>query len=133
MALPSPHPTLKEQTFTTATQSMGATPLAAVIRAPFRGRVVLVAAVAHGTFTTDNSVAVAIVPAVAGGTAPGAGTAVTGSPMTLTASNSAAGTSTSLAPAGANLVNEGDLISFTPSGSTGTTIGATYSATIQAA
>jgi hypothetical protein len=133
MALPTPHPTLKEQTFSCSTQSMGATPLAAVIRAPFRGKIVLLGAVAHGTFITDNSVAVAIVPVVAGGTAPGAGTAITGSPMTLTASNSAAGTSASMVPSGANFVNEGDLISFTPSGSTGTTIGATYTATIQAA
>jgi hypothetical protein len=133
MALPTLHPTLKEQTFTTATQSMGATPLPAIIRAPFRGKIVLIGAVAHGTFVTDNSVAVAIVPAVAGGTAPGAGTAITGSPLVLTAANSAAGTSASFVPSGANLVNEGDLISFTPSGSTGTTIGATYSATIQQA
>lgn len=133
MALPNSYPLLKIEVLSASTQSMGATPLAAVIRAPFRGKITLLAAVAHGTFVTDNSIAVTIVPSVTGGTAPGAGTAVGGSPMTLTASNSAAGTSTSKVPTGANFVNEGDLIVFTPSGSTGTTIGATYSATIQQA
>lgn len=132
MALPSTHPTLKEQTFNASTNSIATTPLAAVIRATYRGRIVLCGAVSHGAFTTDCSIAVAIIPSVAGGTAPGAGTAITGSPMTLTASNSAAGTSTSMVPSGANLVNEGDLISFTPSGSTGTTIGGTFSAVIRA-
>jgi hypothetical protein len=133
MALPTPHPTLKEVQIHTSTQSIASTPLAAVARAPFRGKVVKVGAVSHGAFTTDCSVAVAIIPGVAGGTAPGGGTAITGSPMTLTASNSAAGTSTSMIPTGANLVNEDDLIMFTPSGSTGTTIGGTFYAVIQTA
>ena len=70
--------------------------------------------------------AVAIIAAVAGGTAPGSGTAITGSPLVLTASNSAAGTSASMTPTGANVANEGDLVTFTPSGSTGTTIGGTF-------
>ena len=131
MALPVPHP-LDEETFSTATQSMGGTPLAAVIRVTFRGQISRLGAVAHGTFTTDNSIAVAIITPVAGGTAPGAGTAVSGSPMTLTASNSAAGTSTSMVPTANTFVNEGDMIVFTPSGSTGTTIGATYTAVIAA-
>jgi hypothetical protein len=132
MALPNPHPTLKEQTFSASTNSIATTPLACVVRATYRGKVVMLAGVSHGAFTTDCSVAVAIIAAVAGGTAPGAGTAVTGSPMVLTASNSAAGTSISMVPTGANIVNEGDLIMFTPSGSTGTTIGGTFSAIIQA-
>lgn len=133
MALTVNHPTLKEVTVYTCTNSMGSTPLAAVARVPFRGKIVKVGAVSHGIFTTDNSVAIAVIPSVAGGTAPGSGTAVSGSPMTLTASNSAAGTSTSLIPTALTAVNEDDLIMFTPSGSTGTTIGATYYATIQLA
>ena len=126
MAYPSPHPMLQERYLHTSTNSIASTPLAAVIRAPFRGKITLVTGVSHGAFTTDCSVAVAIVPVVAGGTAPGAGTAVTGSPLVLTASNSAAGTSNTMVPTAANVVNEGDLISFTPSGSTGTTIGGTF-------
>ena len=133
MALPTNHPILKEAYLDTSTNSIASTPLACSVRAPFRGNVVLVAGVAHGAFTTDCSVAVVIKPAVAGGTAPGSGTAITGSPLVLTASNSAAGTSASYVPSGAFAVNEGDLIVFTPSGSTGTTIGGTFYAHIQAA
>ncbi len=132
MAYPSSHPTLKEQTFSASTNSIASTPLAAVVRATFRGKVVLCAAASHGAFTTDCSVAVVIIAAPAAGAAPGAGTAITGSPMTLTAANSAAGTTNTMTPTGANIVNEGDLIVFTPSGSTGTTIGGTFSAIIQA-
>lgn len=132
MALPTNHPLLKEQTFTASTNSIASTPLACAIRAPYRGVIVSIGGVSHGAFTTDCSVAVVIKAAVSGGTAPGSGTAITGSPLVLTASNSAAGTSSSYVPTGANVVNEGDLIVFTPSGSTGTTIGGTFSATIQA-
>lgn len=132
MSYPSSHPLLREQVFQTCTNSIASTPLACVIRAPYRGRVVLCAGVSHGTFTTDCSIAVAIITAPAAGAAPGAGTAITGSPMTLTAANSAAGTVITMLPSGANIVAEGDLISFTPSGSTGTTIGGTFYATIQA-
>lgn len=126
MALPTPHPMLQERVLQSSTNSIASTPLACVARAPFRCRVFLVSGVSHGAFTTDCSVAVAIIPSVAGGTAPGAGTAITGSPMTLTASNSAAGTSATMTPTAANICNEGDLIMFTPSGSTGTTIGGTF-------
>ena len=130
MALPVNHP-LDEQTHHTSTNSIASTPLAAVIRAPYRGRIVSLGAVSHGAFTTDCSVAVAVIAAPVAGVAPGAGTAVGGSPMTLDDTNSAAGTSTSLTPTTETYVNEGDLIVFTPSGSTGTTIGATFSASIQ--
>ena len=129
MALPNNH-TLQERTIHSSTNSIASTPLACVIRAPFRCKVTNVFGVSHGAFTTDCSVAVAIIPSVAGGTAPGAGTAITGSPLVLTASNSAAGTSATFTPSGANVANEGDLISFTPSGSTGTTIGGTFGAVI---
>jgi hypothetical protein len=130
MALPDPHPYLKERTIESCTNSIASTPLACAMRAPFRCRITKVAVVTHGAFTTDCSVALAIVAAVAGGTAPGSGTAVTGSPLVITASNSAAGTTASMTPSGANLMNEGDLLTLTPSGSTGTTIGATFAATI---
>jgi len=130
MALPNSHPMLFERVVQTSTNSIASTPLACVAVAPFRGRIVKLGAVSHGIFTTDCSIAIAIITAVAGGTAPTAGTAVTGSPMTLTASNSATGTSTSIVPTAANIVNEGDLIMFTPSGSTGTTIGGTFYAVI---
>jgi hypothetical protein len=131
MALPVNHP-IDEQTLSCSTNSIASTPLAAAVRAPFRGVISRFGAVSHGAFTTNCSIAVAIITPVADGTAPGSGTAVSGSPMTLAATNSAAGTSTSMVPSAVTVVNEGDLIVFTPSGSTGTTIGATFSAVIQA-
>lgn len=129
MALPVLHP-IDEQTFSCSTNSIASTPLAALVRIPYKGQIMRFGAVSHGIFTSDCSIAIAVIAAVAGGTAPGAGTALSGSPMTLTASNSAAGTSTSLLPTAITFVNEGDLVMFTPSGSTGTTIGATFSVTV---
>lgn len=129
MALPVLHP-IDEQTFSCSTNSIASTPLAAVVRVPYKGQIMRFGAVSHGIFTSDCSIAIAVIASVAGGTAPGAGTAVSGSPMTLTASNSAAGTSTSLLPTAVTFVNEGDLVMFTPSGSTGTTIGGTFSVTV---
>lgn len=127
MALPNNH-TFIELRVSCSTNSIASTPLAACVRAPCRARIATLTAVSHGTFTTDCAIAVAIIVAPAAGAAPGAGTAVTGGAMTLTAANSAAGTTISSTPTAANFVNEGDIISFTPSGSTGTTIGATFTA-----
>lgn len=133
MALANTHNVLREETVFTCTNSIASTPLACVVPAPFNGYITQIVGVAHGAFTTNCSVALAIIPQVAGGTAPGGGTAITGSPLVLTASNSAAGTSTTMTPSALNFVNEGDLIMFTPSGSTGTTIGGTFMATIKRA
>jgi hypothetical protein len=126
MSLPNPHAQLQEFFLSTTTNSLASTPLACSVRAPKRCKITMISAVSHGIFTTDCSVAMAIIPSVAGGTAPGAGTAITGSPLVITAANSALGTSSSMVPSGANIANEGDLITFTPSGSTGTTIGGTF-------
>ena len=130
MTLPVNH-ALSEHTVFCSTNSIASTPLACLTRSPCRGTIVKLGGVSHGIFTTDCSVAVVIIPSVAGGTAPGGGTAITGSPLILTAANSAAGTSNTMVPTGANLVNEDDLIMFTPSGSTGTTIGGTFYAVIR--
>ncbi len=132
MSLPANHPLL-EDTLSCSTNSIASTPLAACVRAPFRARIVSLNAVSHGQFTTDCSIAVAVIASPVAGAAPGAGTAVSGSPMTLTASNSAAGTTTSMTPGALTIVQEGDIISFTPSGSTGTTIGATFTAAFRPA
>lgn len=130
MSLPNTHNILREDQAQTTTNSIAGTPLACVAVAPFNGYITNIRGVAHGSFTTNCSVAVAIILQPAAAAAPGSGTAVTGSPLILNATNSAAGTTASFVPSGANYVNEGDLIMFTPSGSTGTTIGGTFVATI---
>jgi hypothetical protein len=131
MALPNNYP-LYQDTLCTTTNSIASTPLACAVRAPYRGTIVRIGAVSHGAFTTDCSIAVAIITSPTAGVAPGAGTAVGGSPMILDDTNSAAGTQTSMVPTSANVVNEGDIVVFTPSGSTGTTIGGTFTVTFRA-
>lgn len=130
MALPVFHP-LFEAVIHCHSASVGTTPIAAVARAPFKGTIIKVGLIVEAAFTTDMSVAVAVIPNVAGGTAPGSGTAVTGSPFTVTASNSALGTTGTMVPTGTNTVQEDDTISFTPSGSTGSAVPGTFFAVIR--
>jgi hypothetical protein len=133
MALTVNHPPLKEVVVYAHTPSFGTSPIAAVTRAPFRGKVVKVGFVAGGAWTSTLSHAVNIIASVADGSAPGAGTAITGSPFTQSATSSALGSTNSFVPTAANNVNEDDLISFTPSGATATSMPGTYYAVIQMA
>lgn len=111
MALPTNHP-VNEVRVSAHSPSIAASPIAAYCLAPVRGRLIGVTCVINGAITVaDASMAVAI-----------NGTAVTGSPFLVLTAGSAAGTSGSLVPSGANTVNEGDYVSVTPSGATGTTI-----------
>lgn len=133
MALTLNHPTLKEVVVYAHTPSIGSSPIAANARAPFRGKIVKIGCVVNGAFTGTLSHAVAIIAAAADGAAPGAGTAITGSPFTQSATNSAAGSQNSFVPTGANAVNEDDVINFTPSGGTASAVSGTYYAVIQVA
>lgn len=111
MALPENHP-LSEVPLFGHTASCAATPIAAQIPVPFKGDIVKVWTALGGAITVaDASVAVAI-----------NGTAVTGATLTVATSGSAAGDIDSAVPTGAFSVNEGDVITFTPSGATGTNV-----------
>lgn len=132
MTLPNPHPTLREQTVYCHTASFGSTPIAANSRAPFRGKIVKVGCVVNASFTGTLTVTPAIIPVAADAAAPGAGTAITGGAFTMSATNSASGSSNSAAPTGANQVNEDDIINFVPSGATATNGPAMFYAVIQA-
>ena len=113
MALPANHP-LREHVVAAFSRSIGASPEAAYLRAPFRGRVVKVGCVTQGTITTaDATIATAI-----------NGTAITGGSITVIVSGAAAGQHFSTTPSGARDVNEDDVVSFTPSGASGANIGA---------
>ena len=112
MALPANHP-LREAAFHAFSRSIGASPEAAYIRAPFRGRVLKVGCVTQGTISTaDATIATAI-----------NGTAITGGSITVTVSGAAAGQHFSAAPTAARDVVEDDVVSFTPSGASGSNIG----------
>jgi hypothetical protein len=112
MALPELHP-VSEMAVQAFSRSIGATPEAAYIRAPFRGKLMKVGCVTQGAITTaDATIATAI-----------NGTAVTGGSITVTAAGAAAGQHFGATPTAAREVNEDDVVSFTPSGASGANIG----------
>lgn len=111
MALAANH-TLMEQKVYAYSPSIGTTPIVAYTIAPFRCKVVAVKSVINGAITVANSSCAITI----------AGTAITGSPHLIVQSGSAAGQVDTTSFTGANIANEGDYISITPSGATGTTI-----------
>ncbi len=121
MALTLNHPLLKEQTVWCHSASIGATPIAAATQAQFRGKVIEVGCVPSGVLTSSNSNAFAI-----------NGTAMTGSPFVMVSTGAGIGVATSAVPSGANLVNQGDYLTFTPSGGAGVAVPGMYYAVIQA-
>jgi hypothetical protein len=100
--------------------SIATSPIAAYTLAPQQGSITRVGCIVNGSFTTDCSVAVKV-----------NGTAIGGSPFTITASGSAAGTNGSTFCFGPNAVNEDDQISFTPSGSTGANVTGSFYAIVR--
>lgn len=112
MALTQNRP-LTDITVTGYSSSIGATPVAAYIRSPCRGRVIKVGVVQSGAVTGTATLAFAI-----------NGTANTSGDITVTAG--AAGGHFSRNPSAGNNVVEDDVISLTPSGATGTVTGAVY-------
>ena len=94
------------------TPSCGASPVVAYIRAPFRGAIRKFTGILGGAITTANGTITVAVNGTTIGT------------FTVTQAGSAAGQLFSGAPATAALaaVNEDDVISFTPSGASGTSV-----------
>ncbi len=122
MALPELHP-VSEVAVQAFSRSIGASPEAAYVRAPFRGRIMKVGCVTQGVITTaDATIATAV-----------NGNAIAGGAITVTIAGAAAGQLFSAAPTAAREVNEDDVISFTPSGASGATVGAQMFAVIRRA
>ena len=89
--------------------SVGGSPIAAYMYIPFRCQIMRVDAVLNGSITTaDCSVAVAL-----------NGTAISGSPFTLPVAGAGAGQTSTLTPSSPVYANDGDYLSFTPSGASG--------------
>jgi hypothetical protein len=112
MALPNNHP-LSELVVHGYSSSLGATPITAYMRAPTRGKIIEVGVIQNGTVTGTATVTTAV-----------NGAAIAGGALTVTAGG--AGALFSANPTAANDVNEGDVISFAPSGATGTVTGYCY-------
>jgi len=122
MPLPNPHP-LSEAVVQAFSRSIGASPEAAYVRAPFRGRIVKLGCVTQGAITTaDATITTAI-----------NGSAITGGAITVTAAGAAAGQHFAATPSSANAVSEDDVVSFTPAGASGATIGGQLYAVFQRA
>ena len=115
MPLVKPRP-LNDVDFAASTSSIATTPVAGVTVATVSGFVQRVVAAAGGTTTGTIAVAVSI----------NGGSDITGGGLTVAAGTGArAGSVMEFAMVGASsgvFVNEGDFISFTPSGGTGATI-----------
>lgn len=122
MPLPNIRP-FNEVVVTAKTASVGTTPLAGWCVAPIKGHILRTYAVLEGTITGTAAIAVGI----NGGADIGTGT--------LSIAAGAAGTGASDSGLGCgsatNAVNEGDFISFTPSGATGASIPCTFHAVIR--
>jgi hypothetical protein len=112
MALTELHPVSEAQVMA-FTSSLGATPAATFVRAPFRGKVLRVGVVQSAAVTGTATVTTAI-----------NGAAITSGVLSVTGGS--AGSHFSAIPSGANDVNEDDVISFTPAGATGTVSGHCY-------
>ena len=122
MALPELHP-LSELQVTCFTASVGTNPIAAHVRAPFRGKILKVWSILGATISGgDATITTAI-----------NGTAITGGAITIANSGSAVGDYDSADPTAANDVNENDVISFTPAGATATAGACAFGAVIRRA
>jgi hypothetical protein len=127
MPLPSPR-TFSELAISESTTSIATSPVNATAVAPVPGYVQRVMAAAGGTTTGTIAVAVSI----------NGGSDIANSALTIAAGTGArAGTVVELPLVGAGatsgvFVNEGDQITFTPSGGTGASIGGAFGLVIRA-
>lgn len=105
------------------TTSIATSPVAAVMVAPCAGILRKVYAASNGTTTGTIAVAVAI----------NGGSDITGGALTIAAGAGGNNPGLDLPKVGAsvNNVNEGDIISFTPSGGTGASIAGAFAAVIR--
>lgn len=115
MALPSNH-RFRDTTSGANCTSIGGTPVAVYIRVPYRGAITKVGCVAQGAITTaDATMAFAL-----------NGSANTAGNFTLPVAGAAAGQIATAIPTAQIYVQEDDVVTFTPSGASGTTIPAHF-------
>ena len=119
MALPENRP-LSEAAITVTMADLS-TSSTVYVASPWRGTIKRIySSITNAITTADGSVSATI-----------AGTAVTGSTITITQSGSAAGDVDSCTPTGANYVNEGQYISLVTTGACDTTCITTFTIVIE--
>ena len=122
MAYPSTHK-LTVVHISAHSPSIGASPVAAYLRVPFRCSIEKLTAVANGAITAaDCSITVAL-----------NGAAISGSPFALSVAGAGAGQVASMTPTAKTYANEDDTISFTPSGASGANIAGNFTAVLKQA
>ena len=119
MAYPT-NRTLKTVDLTAYSPSVGASPVAAYVRIPFRCQIVQASSVLGGAITTADSL---VACAVNGGAA--------FATIDIVQPGSAAGQVNTALPAAATYANENDSVAFTPSGASGANIPAAFALTIR--
>lgn len=120
MALPVNHP-LNEYVVYAYSGSVGASPVAAYAYVPTRGKVVKVGSVLGAALSSSDATVTTAIN----------GTAITGGSFTITQSGSAAGDIDTATPTGADTVNEGDYISWTPASGGGASVPGHFFAVIR--
>jgi hypothetical protein len=113
MPLPSNHP-LREYQLAAYSSSLGASPVAAFVRVPRKGRIASVGCVQSGAVTGTAAVALAI----------NGGAAISSGALSVTGGSAGSKFRADLNSTDAADVDEDDVISFTPSGATGSVTGA---------
>lgn len=116
VSIPGNHPILKEMFSTVYCPSIGGTPVAAYIRVPFNARIGRIHLIPQGTITTaDCAVTVAI-----------NGTTNANLAGTLPVSTAAPGVAATWTPLIPVYAADGDYITFTPSGASGSSIAGVF-------
>lgn len=116
VAIPGNHPTLREAFATVYCPSIGGTPVAAYIRVPFNCRAGKLSVIPQGAITTaDCTVTVAV-----------NGTTNANLAGSLPVSGAAAGVAASWTPLAPVYMAEGDYVTFTPSGASGSSIAGVF-------
>src|SRR5262249_1750551 len=122
MAYPSTHK-LTVVHLSAHSPSIGASPVAAYLRVPFRCSIEKLTAVANGPLP----------PAHLCNAGALTGAAIWGSPFTLPVAGAGAGQVASMTPTAKTYANEDDTISFTPSGASGANIAGNFTAVLKQA
>jgi len=121
MAVPANH-TLKEYRLSCFSPSIASSPTAAYLIVPRSGRIIKTYGVSYGTTTGTTAVAVAI----------NGGSAISSAALSIAAGNAGVEVEANVNATDAAQVQDGDVISFTPSGGTGSTIGGMFTVAINA-
>ena len=105
------------------TPSLGASPIAAALRIPFRCQIETLTATTAGTITSTDCVVTVKLN----------GTTITSSTngITVTATGADAGQTFSNTPLTQTIAQEGDVLLFTPASASGTTIPGTFTAILR--